>query len=128
MSNIDRLKTMLASVDQTASVRVSIGADGQPTAQQVQLSAAELMTALGIKPSKPIRRVTVASTAKPSLRVRKQPSTSAVITAYLVPGLAVEVIDQAAVIADGLRWLQLAALVAASRWTRLDRGTVYDPR
>lgn len=108
MSNIDRLKSMLASVEGTTPVRVSVGADGQPTTQQVQLTAAELMTALGIKPSKPIRRVTIASTAKPSLRVRKLPTTSAAIVANLLPGQVVEVIDQAAVTADNYRWLQLA--------------------
>jgi hypothetical protein len=108
MSNIDRLKSMLASVEGTSSVRVSLGTDGQPTAQQMQITAAELMTALGMKTNKPTRRVTIASTATPSLRVRKQPTTSSIIVANLVPGLVVEVYDQAVVVADGIRWLQLA--------------------
>jgi hypothetical protein len=108
MSNIERLKALLASVDASTPIRVNVGANPQQNASFVQLTATELMHALGIRPTPKVRRVVVTEAASPTLRLRSKPDTDAAVIGRFFPGEVLDVYDQPPTEADNLRWLQLA--------------------
>ncbi len=100
MAIMDDFKVALTRLDGTAQVGIQLGRGGQI----FQLSAGDLMAALGVRP-------TVNRTVRVNafhLNIRSMPGVGGAVIAKLAQGTLVDLIDGVPTQADGHDWLQTA--------------------
>ncbi len=100
MAVMDDFKSALAVLAANSAIRIQLGDGGQI----FQVSAADLMTALGVKAT-PISTVRINAT---HLYIRSQPGVAGAIIDKLAQGALVQVFEGVPVSADGHEWLRTA--------------------
>ncbi len=100
MTIFENLKTALATTDESAQVRIQLGANGSI----FQMSAGELMAELGVKA---VARRSLRVTS-PRLNIRDQPGLSGQIKDKLVQDTVFDVFDATPIQADNFNWQQMA--------------------